>query len=193
MTEDSKVPSILQIAKYWQENNNIPETELNFDWGDAESHCWNCGTYKKSKSSSKIHLERCHIVPKSLGGENTADNYVLLCKECHKEAPDVKHKSAMWEWLKLNRTAISLYGTYKINKALQMLEEKDGIKIFEVIKDVGLWQRLLECEKDNLGFHGGSISVSTYYYWLKDLIEKYRILEEFAGSVAPGLNSNQKQ
>ena len=29
--------------------------------------------------------ERCHIVPASLGGEDTPSNFVILCKRCHLE------------------------------------------------------------------------------------------------------------
>ena len=54
-------------------------------------HCCICGWYlKQDYESINYHpqhgCEFHHIVPVSEGGENTLDNIVLLCPNCHKSA-----------------------------------------------------------------------------------------------------------
>ncbi len=71
-----------EIVEYW--DSRIDETELSIDFAEAEERCWRCA-YK-----SKLH--RCHIIPDSLGGEDTPSNLVLLCRRCHIEAPNIKDK-----------------------------------------------------------------------------------------------------
>ena len=79
-----------EIVNYWERHQD--ECGLSVDWSEAEERCWRCG-YKKT-------LERCHIIPDSLGGEDKPENLVLLCKRCHIEAPNVESKTFMWDWLR---------------------------------------------------------------------------------------------
>jgi hypothetical protein len=44
-------------------------------------------------------LERAHIVAASSGGDDTASNYVLLCSDCHLDAPMTNHVDWMLEWV----------------------------------------------------------------------------------------------
>lgn len=44
-------------------------------------------------------LERCHLVPRMLGGADCPENLVLLCNECHRDAPDVGDASYMLGWM----------------------------------------------------------------------------------------------
>src|SRR5262249_7661154 len=64
------------------------ECGLGVDWSEAEERCWRCG-YKSS-------LQKCHIVPDSLGGAARPSNLVLLCCRCHREAPNVADPRFMW-------------------------------------------------------------------------------------------------
>lgn len=59
-----------EIVDYWAKR--VDECELSVDWAEAESHCWRCGC--------KRTLERCHIIPDSMGGKDEPSNLVLLCK-----------------------------------------------------------------------------------------------------------------
>ena len=55
---------------------------------------------------TRRNLERAHIIPHSLGGNENPDNMFLLCKECHEESPDTnnpknfveKTYSIFWRW-----------------------------------------------------------------------------------------------
>jgi len=166
-----------QIAEYWMLNSTIPETELNFDWSDARWHCWNCGNYKRKGKKYQTYLQRCHIVPDSLGGNDTPSNYVLLCAECHKEAPNTNNHNDMWDWIKSNYISGMPANTYKVNRAVQMLKQRHGIDLFSIrsnANDVELAKELFA----NVSTHGVYINVSTFYYMLvefckhKDLIPK---------------------
>ena len=75
-----------------------------------EPCCWCCGKlpeftkkqeelYKKLLHSDhperiwdmpniKSLLNRCHIIPKALGGPDSENNLFLLCEECHRKSPD---------------------------------------------------------------------------------------------------------
>lgn len=55
-------------------------------------------------------MQRCHIIPQSLGGNDEPANLVLLCTRCHIDAPNVESKTFMWDWIRANGT--SLYDTF---------------------------------------------------------------------------------
>lgn len=93
---------ISAIVDYWAPK--IDECDLSIDWSEAEEYCWNCGSPKD--------LTRCHIIPHSCGGKDTPSNYVLLCRKCHEEAPNVADPRIMWDWLIAH--SVSFYKTYWI-------------------------------------------------------------------------------
>ncbi|MNI55233.1 HNH endonuclease [compost metagenome] len=78
-------------------------------------------------------MERCHIIPDSLGGEDKASNLVLLCHRCHLENPNVTDPAIMWDWLRAYGTAF--YDTFWL---LQ------GIKEYEFIYKKSLNEELKE-------------------------------------------------
>lgn len=84
--EHIKTP-LSEIISYWAKHAD--ECGLNVDWAEAENHCWRCG-YERN-------LERCHIIPDSLGGKDEPSNLVLLCKRCHAEDPNVADPEIMWD------------------------------------------------------------------------------------------------
>lgn len=176
----SRKPSIIchkKIFDYWY-NQGIDELDLNFDWADAMDHCWNCGC-KNSDSRSKkgLLLERCHITPHALGGSNTPDNYVLLCKECHASAPNINSKTAMWDWIKSNRIPFGYTGTYKIMKAFQRLASEQNQSVTELVDHTKCHKTILDILRSNLkeiSTHMHTANESTYYYMLKDFINKVK-------------------
>ena len=82
------------IVNFW--SKIIDDKDLNINW-DEDSHkvCWSCGVEPGGGS-----LNRCHIIPKSLGGEDLPSNMVLLCVQCHRENPNIKDVDLYWDWLK---------------------------------------------------------------------------------------------
>jgi hypothetical protein len=61
--------------------------------------CWCCGCLENHPWYKNVGvIERCHIVPKSLGGSNDPLNLVLLCSQCHKKSPDTNLPEIMFDW-----------------------------------------------------------------------------------------------
>lgn len=89
-----------EIVDYWSRIED--ECGLSVDWAEAEERCWRCGYEKK--------LQRCHIIPNSLGGKDEPSNLVLLCERCHIDAPNIESKTFMWDWIRANGT--SFYDTF---------------------------------------------------------------------------------
>ena len=84
----------------------VSEIDVAVDWGEMENEwqrCWCCG-HETSR------LQKCHIIPKSIGGGNSKCNIVPLCSLCHDEAPDVKDKKEMFNWIKSQQNPLSGLG-----------------------------------------------------------------------------------
>jgi len=147
-----------QISEYWSHNSKIPETDLNFDWSDSFDCCWNCGIFTK-------HTERCHIIPIALNGEDKPHNYVLLCKRCHGEAPNIHCKNAMWDWILKNKKKYSCF-SYNVSNVIEQLEREYNINFFNV-DNVDEFIKKLKHELENISTHSFYVTESTYYYMLK--------------------------
>src|SRR5579863_4893993 len=109
-------PARYEIAEWWEENAETAYPEYlavafdsekppyfwDFVMDSGEPACFACHwfygrarTYDAASGYTNLrriwddaHLERAHIVPYAMGSSNHVSNYLLLCKECHKEAPD---------------------------------------------------------------------------------------------------------
>jgi hypothetical protein len=112
-----------EIADYWSRHQD--ECGLSVDWAEAEKLCWRCAHGRK--------LQRCHIVPRALGGSEEPPNLVLLCAQCHAEAPNVADPSFMWVWLRAH--AVNFYGTYWQVRGWREYEFIYGKKPFEGVKN----------------------------------------------------------
>ncbi len=142
------------IVKYWAKR--IPETELSVDWADADVRCWRCGYLRC--------LEKCHIVPNALGGHDAPENLVLLCKKCHKEAPNSNDSEFFWDWLKSSATPF--YGTFWILKAIEEFESLYKTNFEKELESVeGFTQKdfndFLEKEIKNTIVHFGESQLNT--------------------------------
>ena len=162
-----------QIVTYWQNqstiDHSIDEIYLNFDWSDADTHCWNCG------EEHKHSLERCHIVPQSKNGLDIPSNYVLLCKECHIESPDSTNPNRMWDWIKMNKLPMGV-PSYKLLKLLILFENRHSSKkfndFFQGFDSNFVIEELEKLLQETAGVHGFNFSIETYYSVLCDLIDK---------------------
>jgi len=83
-----------EIRAYWMAR--VDESDMGCDWSEALERCWRCS--RKGRRGKA--LQRCHIVPRSIGGQDVPSNYVLLCRWCHDEAPNVPDASYMWQWIR---------------------------------------------------------------------------------------------
>lgn len=92
--------SIKEIVDYW--DKHVYEGDLSIDFSEANERCWRCGC--------KRNLQRCHIIPHSLGGKDEPSNLVLLCKRCHLDNPNVADEEIMWDWLRAY--AVTFYDTF---------------------------------------------------------------------------------
>ncbi len=106
----------LDIVSYWQKHAE----DLGLDQDDLENpNCFACGimpsdllgyisnTTEFGKGAPKVlrwsdqtRLQRAHIVAKSLGGEDTAENILMLCDLCHKESPDINDRELVLRWVR---------------------------------------------------------------------------------------------
>ena len=112
--------TIIDIVSYWKDKKD--ESSLGVEWEDAHERCWRCGY--------KSRLERCHIIPKSLGGSDEAYNLIVLCKKCHKEAPNINDSNFIWNWIENDHG--SMYDTYWTIRAFTEFENIFGRQPFSV-------------------------------------------------------------
>lgn len=128
--------SIQEIVAYWSDKKY--EGDMGVDFAEAHERCWRCGY--------DLPLQRCHIIPASLGGLDTPSNYVLLCNMCHREAPNVDDARFMWKWIRATR--VPFYDTYWSWRARQEFETMFGRKPFQNLNseifDHERWQALVD-------------------------------------------------
>ena len=150
------------IKKSWDYHSQyISELDVAPDWGDWETDwnmCWCCGQRTN-------HLQRCHIIPKSLGGTFEPHNIVPLCGACHDEAPDVIDKNIMFEWIKEQQNPMSGLGLGKywhlydtLLEGATKLHEKYG----EIDEDK--LKNLIKINYDKTSIHGGQTKSKGLYY-----------------------------
>lgn len=107
-----------EIVDHWSRHQD--ECGLSVDWAEAKKLCWRCAQGRQ--------LQRCHIIPRALGGPDDPCNLVLLCAQCHSEAPNVADPDFMWTWLRAH--AVSFYGTYWHTRGIREYEFIYGEKPF---------------------------------------------------------------
>ena len=103
------LPSKAEIFEYWK--GRLRTLGCRINWG--EPACWVCGFHYGTKYNVKwpnagwdnvlrcwnnIPLQRCHVVPRSLGGTNDVSNLFLMCCECHDLAPNTSFPEIFFEW-----------------------------------------------------------------------------------------------
>lgn len=153
------------------------------DWGEPE--CWCCGKfiddvysyknyevdlecdyhrvwdYKKVKSK----LNRCHIIPKALGGEDKPHNLFLMCESCHEESPDFADPTYFFAFVYSKRKQIV-----------------GGIDIHNFINNIIYYSKILNkdvttldaqsIDKNKFSTHGAKLSESTKMAMLLDTMKQ---------------------
>ena len=106
-----------QIVEWGQ--SNIDECGYGVDASEMATHCWRCGHDDRT-------LERAHVIPDSLEGEDTPSNYRLLCNPCHQEAPNVNDPNAMDKWIR--ETCIGAYNRFwPMREILQKVSKETSV------------------------------------------------------------------
>ena len=135
------------IVSYWAARED--ECGLGVDWAEAHERCWRCGY--------ETRLERCHIVPDSLGGPDAPSNLVLLCYRCHREAPNHSNPRYMWVWLRADN--FPFYDCYWTHRGVKEFERMFGRQPFseldQDIVDEGEVPNLLREEIEKASYHFG--------------------------------------
>lgn len=108
MSVREPMPSHYDIALWWFEHQDRDARPFVLDLG--EPACFACRWYPdgcevsdtvtlKAAWALRAKLDRAHLKPHSLGGDNDPSNIVLLCKTCHREAPDWDEPAEMLAWV----------------------------------------------------------------------------------------------
>ena len=171
------------IDKYGNVYDNIPENfdntiEVVVDWGEPQ--CWCCGRIIPVEEEEKYidwlsddcdeglfkiwdcktlrhYVDRAHIKPNMLGGEDIPSNLFLLCRKCHRKTPDLSNPKMFLAYIYNQRTKNSSYPLNIAAEAITILKNTYNIK-FPVFNN---------CYKITLpGQHGGDICENTYLYQL---------------------------
>ena len=139
-----------QIVDYWADH--VSEAGLSIDFSEADKRCWRCGCQRT--------LERCHIVPDSLGGEDTPSHFVLLCKRCHLDNPNVADPQIMWDWL--HAYAVPFYDTFWQLQGAEEYEKIYSVSLNDEFRARGLtaenereFQELLQKQISKTSYHFG--------------------------------------
>ncbi|WP_062215707.1 HNH endonuclease [Streptomyces sp. NBRC 109706] len=148
-------PTKWEIAQHWarslRRDRFAPRL---YDLG--EPCCFACGYYsehwdKKTAKASweRAALERAHVVPHSLGGDDGIDNLILLCKPCHQESPDWPDPREMERWIATRAPRMSKemdgvlawqQAAVEVPEFLPLVEElagegADGSRLIELLQD----------------------------------------------------------
>ena len=145
-----------QIVSFWRARANPPHIQI--EWSQAHRRCWRC-------AAERSKLERCHIVPASLGGEDVPSNYVLLCAQCHLEAPDVPDPNAMWEWIRDFHDDSPIAGFH-----WQWQRMKAALEIIGPFDETAFSLSLFKDAISKTEVHQGRLSPSTIAWAMKQAI-----------------------
>lgn len=102
------VPGKHVLAAYWADR----EPAFGIDVG--EPSCFACGWYREDwepvfraggdfdivATWKSVRLDVAHLVPHMLGGPEDVSNLVLLCRDCHRDAPSYRDPSVMLQWMR---------------------------------------------------------------------------------------------
>ena len=169
------IPKKSEIFLHWKQWLH----DNGFDWG--EPSCWACGKWwvtkyditnphvsdeELAKNYDRVKpLQRCHIVPRSLGGSDDVSNLFLMCKECHDLAPNTLSKDVFFQWVEHQSWFSRKYSEHISEMKTFGISEKDCKAITKLLfsKDFNQW-----CRK-NIGLHwsqsgyGAKITTSSLY------------------------------
>lgn len=170
-----------------------------YDWG--EPCCWACEEpairnqdlerffdahpdtaspdfFKKlyDLKSVKSKLNRCHIHPNALGGEDSPENLFLMCEECHALSPDTTNRSAFFRWV-YDRRQKYYMGLMKPKEIIKRIDEelsRRGLPpLVECVKMAKAPYELSDCDefmRERVGSHCSRVVESSMIVGATDWI-----------------------
>lgn len=113
-----------------------------------------------------------------MGGEDNASNFVLLCRRCHLENPNIADKDIMWDWLRAYGT--TFYDTFWLKQGLKEYEFIYGKSLDKEfaernITDVDKFSKLVREQLKNTTYHFGHsyLNSATLAGMLRVSLKKY--------------------
>ena len=182
-------PSQAEIYDYWASDEGqarVKRLERNHDiklgeqleadglGAKAAAHCWACGV--SVKGSYTHHggrgngLERCHVIPRAMGGDDRPSNFVLMCKGCHADNPDSRNADTFWAWF----SKVRLEWHYRLGNAVCE-------RSFSVDADAVANDYLKEMEREGPLLVHGVLSKGTSVALLERVAESHRVLGRIVG------------
>lgn len=168
--------------------NNKYQTIVD-DWG--EPCCWACDkpiltTYEENGNVvgdfSKIwndvrvkkHLNRCHIIPRTKGGEDFPSNMFLMCPSCHTESPDTTNPYTFFRWVYDQRKTHS-FGCLRFNILRDKIQERltrRGLNVSpeEIAEVIGEEHLVYEKMAEYLSSH---IETHEFHYAKSSILEGF--------------------
>lgn len=133
------------------------------DEGTQLKRLWNC------KETRRL-LNRCHIVPGALGGEDKPANLFLMCESCRIESPDTVYPSEFFKWVVSCRKRMlfgRLHPNYIFEKVDESLKQDYGVTLIELLEKIHILggdDKLTDMTgflMNRIGTHGAKVSDST--------------------------------
>ena len=114
------------------EHDNIPEVDLSKIWNDVKI---------------KKHLDRCHIVPRTKGGEDSPSNMFLMCKSCHEKSPDTVNTRAFFRWV-YDQRKTHAFGISKFDVIYEKVQKAMSRRGLNICPE----DMVKVCDKENLSY-----------------------------------------
>lgn len=179
------MPSNYQIFEYWKDKM------LNGEYNsvicdDGEPSCWACGkpiqvetqqlldecNFKEIWNRTSGQLQRCHIIPKALGGSNEVDNLFLMCSDCHEESPNIMSKDIFLSWVTQQRKdCVMGFNARKFNEEIERCCSIHNVGKIKFMKFVDSLDLTIIADKINT--HRSKVNYSTVIYaWMNEYLHE---------------------
>jgi hypothetical protein len=159
-----------EIARYWLETPiGLERLPGNCAIGaELEPCCFACGfdAARRGISSEgwgaweRAALDRCHLVPRRLGGDESPSNLVLLCRRCHRDAPNVGDAIYMLRWIAERESWFADMWTF-LRSAFDRAGLHDTVDTFSSAELDDSGRVVRELLRDWTGSHGGYVTDAT--------------------------------
>lgn len=176
------MPSVKAITKWWcSADGQARIRQINDEHGinlgaslgsiDPDSDgCWACDLATSS-------LERCHVIPRSLGGSYDPSNLVLMCSGCHADNPDTADELSFWWWFDRVENRIAGLIRTLTDVIPSDITDKDGVRILSMVNHI--------CESGQVASVGGRVSTGSLQAITHQAVRESKAKGECTGGKTP--------